>query len=68
MCTVGCMADTEKSDNLPVATPPTSVTDLAMVSSDDEARTALAAIAPVDPAVRKRIFSALLRAISMGDN
>lgn len=35
-------------------------------ASEEEARRSLAQIAVVDPAIRKRIFSSLLRSISVG--
>jgi hypothetical protein len=61
------MVAAEESNNLPTTTPSAPKADLAVVDiSDDGARSALANIAPGDPAVRKRIFSALLRAIWVG--
>jgi hypothetical protein len=63
------MAAAEESNNLPITPAPAPEADLAVVDvSDDEARRALANIATGDPAVRKRIFSALLRAMSVGGN
>lgn len=60
------MAMTSDDSQLPV--PASSTEGLPEVAdvSDEEARRALAQFAVVDPTVRKRIFSTLLRAISVG--
>jgi len=61
------MAAVEESNNLPTTPTPAPEAGLAVVDvSDEEARRALANIATGDPAVRKRIFSALLRAMAAG--
>jgi len=56
----------EDDTNLPVpAVERSSLPDVVEVS-DDEARRVLAQFATTDPTVRKRVFSTLLRAISVG--
>lgn len=65
--TVAPMAPAEEVNNLPTPAqqPGSAEVDVTNVS-DEEARRALANIATGDPTVRKRIFSALLRSISVG--
>jgi len=61
------MPASEDKNNLPAPAsgPQESGLDRVKVS-DEEARRALATLTTGDPAVRKRIFSALLRAMSAG--
>ena len=68
MCTVESMASSEENPNLPSAIQaPTETGGLEVANvSEEEARLALAKLATTDPTLRKRIFSSLLRAISVG--
>lgn len=68
MCTVSAMATPEENQNLPsTVQAPTDTGGLEVANvSEEEARAALSKLATADPTLRKRIFSSLLRAVSVG--